>query len=34
LIYHPDRTIEPTRKPLYEFVFQDEHIKVNILEAS
>jgi cyanophycinase-like exopeptidase len=34
LIYHPDRSIEPTRKTLYEFVFEDEHIKVNTLEAS
>ena len=34
LIYHPDRSIEPTHKTLYEFVLEDEHIKVNILEPS
>jgi cyanophycinase-like exopeptidase len=34
LIYHPDRSIEPIRKTLYEFVLEDEHTKVNILEAS
>jgi len=34
LIYHPDRTIEPAHKTLYEFVLEDERIKVNIIEAS
>jgi hypothetical protein len=34
LIYHPDRSIEPIHKTLYEFVLEDEHIKVNILESS
>jgi Peptidase family S51 len=34
LIYHPDHSIEPVHKTLYEFALEDEHIKVNILEAS
>jgi cyanophycinase-like exopeptidase len=34
LIYHPDRSIEPANKTLYEFALEDEQIKVNILEAS
>lgn len=32
LIYHPDRSIEPIRKTLYEFALEDEHIKVSILD--
>jgi hypothetical protein len=34
LIYHPDHSIEPIHKTLYEFALEDEHIKINILEAS
>jgi hypothetical protein len=34
LIYHPDHSIEPVHKTLYEFALEDEHIKVNILEVS
>ena len=34
LIYHPDRSIEPIHKTLYEFALEDEHIKINMLEAS
>ena len=31
LICHPDRSIEPVNKTLYEFVLEDEQIQVNIL---